>query len=941
MMTSMQPESRSFHAYLSPNRKQRRPVTLVFLRTRSAVVSTMATIGTVLFTWLPFSPFSLGAQTLQNSMIWSSSCPPGTQVYRAFRKSFVLTTNPPSAPLKIFADSRYILWINGRYVLRGPCRFDWHAPQYDQLNVASFLQPGTNVIAVMVHDYAGAVNSKIMAHVPGLTAQLELPGTNLFTDTTWRSGPTMYLPSPDVWGSIPDVIDARVQTNDWTATNFDDSSWETATRVDGSQWGTLTARTIPLAVERVMTNVTLVPSGENLNAALPMTLTSGQGIVVDLGRMALAYASVDLTASAASVLHLNYYLRLINGQPIESYGQGHTCTSYTARSGRQTFITGDEWGCHYVTIQCASGTIMLNAVHFVDRRYPFVRVGRFDCSDPVFNRLWSNAVNTIELTSDDGYGADCRERNEWLQDPAQPNFITTRVADAGSNSDGTWVYSDPRLLKNLMWHDSFTPYQTGDGRLKAHTCSDRFDVHGYIEDYACQWVESLRIYYEATGDTNFVAEMWPALTNQMTWFLARVQPDGLVLAREFTSFDNALAYLTCEGATLNAFIYKALKDSAYLGNAIGQKAQAKYYSRAAVNLATAFDRDLWNAGAGTYNSGILNSQNLGPTTHAALIALDRGIVPSNKVASVRNWFLANFRNPGTVNIARNPNYRTWINRVVGINMPVCYYWVFSQLYKMDTPAMDVLALSEIRRRWTDMVTNRLDTGATTEFFTDVDGGAESCHNYGAVPAWFLSSYVLGVRPDGPVWKNRILIEPRLGDLSFAKGVVVTEHGSVPVSWDQSGNNGQSLKFSFSVPAGIRATLHLPKTSRTNTLILNGKTLVNRGVLSGGVHVSGRWFAMNLPAGTNVGTLTITPSPPFISAQPGGGLFSFSVGAEGQNPLYQWQRNSANIPGAANSNLTLTNLALTDAGNYGLLISNLSGMTNRALARLQVVQASKP
>lgn len=883
-------------------------------------------------------PLQTQAQSLQQSMIWSPSSPAGTQVYRAFRKSFVLATNPPQASLQIFADSRFILWVNGKYVLRGPCRFDWHGPQYDTVDVSSFLQPGTNVLAVMVHSYEN-VTSKIMIHNPGLTAELQLPGTNIFTDTTWRSGPTIYQPSPNAWGSIPDVIDARVQTNDWTATNFNDSAWETATTVDGTQWGALTARTIPLAQETVLTNVTLLPSGQNLATALPITLSSGQSITINLGKMSLAYANISMSASSGSVLQLSYYLRLVNGSPGESYGVG---TTYTARSGQQSFITGDEWGCHYAVIHCASGSITLNGFTLVDRRYPQTRVGQFSSSDTIFNQIWTNAVNTIELTSDDGYGADARERNEWLQDPAEPNYVTTRISEVGTNFDGTPAYSDPRLIKNLIWHDSFTTNQTGDGRLKAHTCSDRFDVHGYIEDYSCQWIEALRIYYDATGDTNFVAQMWPALTGQMAWFQARVDPDGLVLAREYTSFDNALAYITCEGATLNAFIYKALNDSAYLGNVIGSNAQARAYSQAATNLATAFEQNLWNASAGTYNSGILNGQTLGPTTHAALIALDRGIVPTNHLASVRNWFLANYKNPGTFNVSSNPNYLNWIQQVVGINMPVTYYWVFNQLYAMDAPSMDLQALSEIRRRWSDMATNRVDTGTTTECFTDVNGGSESCHNYGSVPAWFLSSYVLGVRLEGPVWTNRILIEPRLGDLTYANGVVVTEHGPVPVSWNQSGN-GQLLTFAFTVPSGVRATVHLPKTSNTNTLILNGVTLVDQGNATNSVGVTGRWFTLDLPAGTNTGTLTLALPPASILTQPSGGIgfvgdsFSFSVSALGNGLNFQWQKDSNNIPDATNSILTLANLALTNAGNYQVVITNPGGVTNSAIAILQVIQ----
>src|ERR1700733_10136856 len=88
-------------------------------------------IGIVFCAGLAIIPLSTQAQSLQQSMIWSPSSPPGTQVYLAFRKSFFLATNPPQASMQIFADSRYILWVNGRYVLRGPCRFDWHGPQYD------------------------------------------------------------------------------------------------------------------------------------------------------------------------------------------------------------------------------------------------------------------------------------------------------------------------------------------------------------------------------------------------------------------------------------------------------------------------------------------------------------------------------------------------------------------------------------------------------------------------------------------------------------------------------------------------------------------------------------------------------------------------------------------------------------------------------------------
>ena len=38
-------------------------------------------------------------------------------------------------------------------------------------------------------------------------------------------------------------------------------------------------------------------------------------------------------------------------------------------------------------------------------------LGSIIANDSFLNRLWDMAVNIIEVTSDDGYGADARERN--------------------------------------------------------------------------------------------------------------------------------------------------------------------------------------------------------------------------------------------------------------------------------------------------------------------------------------------------------------------------------------------------------------------------------------------------------------------------------------------------------------------------------------------------
>jgi hypothetical protein len=793
-----------------------------------------------LFAWFGLLMLALGASaapdagpSLQQSFVWPASAPAGKQAYVMFRKEFTLAAVPGEAELDIFADSRYILWINGDYVLRGPCRFDPKFPEYDRLDVRRHLRAGANTIEVLVHHYAGGHNSKIMAHDPGLALALSLPGGVLCTDATWTcSRKTPYLPSPSAWGSIPDVLDGRIAASA--------ADWEPVASVDGGKWGALQPRLLPLSRETELPGLKLLPAGQALAAALPLELAAGQEVLVDLGRMAMAYATVDLEADAGSVLRLQYSLRYVNGHPGETYGGGST---YTARAGRQGFTTGDEWGCHYVTVKCVSGKIKLFGLKMTDRRYPFERLGRFASSDDFLNRLWEMSVNTIESTCDDGYGADARERNEWLQDPAQPNFITTRVALAGPGADGKPVHSDPRLLKSLMRHIALS--QTPDGRLKGHALSDRWDCHGYIEDYACQWVESLRLYYEATGDQAFVREMWPALVRQMQWFLDRRTPRGLVLARQYTSFDDPLAYITGEGTALNAFVYQALIDAGKLGRVIGKDG----YEKEARELAAAINAHLWNGEAGTYNSGFVQGKLLGPTAHAALLALDRGVVPPERVASTRQWFLDHYRRPGGFHCVHNPDFEKMVAERAGIGMPVTYYWVFQEFYRMNSPAMDTEALREMRRRWARMVNTSTDTGTLWEMFN----GPESCHNYGAVPAYFLSSFVLGVRLDGSVLNKRLLIEPRLGDLAAAEGIVVTEFGPVPVAWKRQDTE---LAFQFEVPQGIEATVSLPEGDPA-TLVLDGKKAP--------ATLQGRGAAFSVKAGRHEGRLTVKPAPAPLAA----------------------------------------------------------------------------
>jgi len=105
--------------------------------------------------------------------------------------------------------------------------------------------------------------------------------------------------------------------------------------------------------------------------------------------------------------------------------------------------------------------------------------------------------------------------------------------------------------------------------------------------------------------------------------------------------------------------------------------------------------------------------------------------------------------------------------------------------------------------------------------------------------------------------------------------------------------------------------------------------------TGGVDVGADAIQIVFSPGTNV--------PPQIVAQPqswsvvAGSDVTFSVNAIGSPPLvYSWRKGVAVISGGTNASLMLTNVQVSDAGNYSVAVSNSYGVAVSQAATLTVV-----
>src|SRR6266567_8753809 len=70
-----------------------------------------------------------------------------------FRRSVDLPTVPASYPVRVSADNRFILFVNGQRVGDGPARGDLNHWRYERFDLAPLLKPGTNLITATVWNF--------------------------------------------------------------------------------------------------------------------------------------------------------------------------------------------------------------------------------------------------------------------------------------------------------------------------------------------------------------------------------------------------------------------------------------------------------------------------------------------------------------------------------------------------------------------------------------------------------------------------------------------------------------------------------------------------------------------------------------------------------------------------------------------------------------------
>jgi len=193
--------------------------------------------------------------------IWNSGEPYPFHFFLMFRRSFEVSEPAAGARIRITCSGRYILYVNGAYVGRGPARSGPQWKSYDIHDLTHALRSGRNTVAVLGYHY-GCANNYTRDDRAGFWAQVELLDAagnerTIGTDGQWKvrhaKGWDRDVDLINSCLGATEVYDARLDPADWTMPEFDDEKWDDATVIPpgaATPWSYLEARQTPLMLER-------------------------------------------------------------------------------------------------------------------------------------------------------------------------------------------------------------------------------------------------------------------------------------------------------------------------------------------------------------------------------------------------------------------------------------------------------------------------------------------------------------------------------------------------------------------------------------------------------------------------------------------------------------------------------------------------------------------
>ncbi|MGB8260887.1 MAG: alpha-L-rhamnosidase C-terminal domain-containing protein [Terracidiphilus sp.] len=741
-----------------------------------------------------------------------------------FRRALTLDQAPASYIVRVSADNRFVLYVNGRRAGDGPARGDLGHWRYERFDLAPLLHGGPNLVTATVWNFgiyapvaqitdrtaflleSEATGEADISTPKGWEVELE-PGQRPIPRTV--NGFWDYMAS----GTGEELDAAKYDwswqepgapTGNWVAAvspmreSIYENSAHAASAADSDSpnfWGLVPDRLPPMEyapasagqLVRVQNQEHNPPGAEELDKFPDQPAKVPAGIhwrvLLDRRTLTTAYPRLSFSGGKGARIRLTYAEALYDKD--QHKGDRDEVAGRTA-IGISDLILPDggphrsfeplwwrTWRYLQIDVETAAEPLTLESLAASFTAYPFEERAKFESPDPELAKIWEISWRTARLDAHETYmDTPYYEQLQYIGDTRVQALISYAVA------------GDDRLARQAI--EAFDHSRIPEGITRSRYPSM---LSQNIPTFSLLYIGMLRDWWMYRPDPEPVRASLPGTRAVLGWFAGYEQPDGLLRQTPWWSFVDWVGEkqeiptyaANGESCATTLEYLGALEDAAALEKGLGDPVLATRYAERAAHVRSGIYNQCWDTGRS------LLADNPGKkvfSQQSNILAVLYDVIPRDRQAEVLGRLLA--IEPGTT-----PD---------GV-MSASYYFRFYLARALDHAGLGDEYLRSLTP-WRKLLPLHFSTWPETPEPTRSDSHAWTAH-----PIYDLLTLVAGIEPASPGFAT-VRIAPHLGAQPSLTASYPHPQGEIKVEYHRTSD-------------ALDAVVTLPGTL-TGTFRLNGR-----------------------------------------------------------------------------------------------------------------------
>ncbi|QGP81261.1 alpha-L-rhamnosidase-related protein [Sphingobium sp. CAP-1] len=767
---------------------------------------------------------------IEGAQGWISHAEAGPQarpIVLHFRRVADLKARPKRYNVRVTADNRFILYVNGHRIASGPSTGDIAHWREEVIDLAPWLKSGSNVIAATV--WNGVQPLKLPSN-PTVEQIGAAQGASLFTNTAplfqqsvatgfrlmgegdaaaigtdkpgWRAKRDAGHGFANGWrqekfwyyvAGNPETIDAAKADFDAAADRETGDGWQDAVPAPDAAARILIPDRLPQQDYRATAAGKVVRTDLPAAMAFPtravtIPASSKVKLLIQRDAMVSAYPELSVSGGQGATIRMTWAEALYDAQ--NRKGDRNLIEDRKPIGIWDTFIADGKprrfaplwwrtWRYAEIAVETKDQPLTLEGLRAFETGYPFQQLGRFASDDPQLQQIFDTGWRTARIDAHETYMDTAYwEQLQYAGDTRLQMLISYAVS------------GDPRLAEQAI--DAYAASNV-DGGLIESAWPTR--GHNVIAPFALLWVGMLDDWRMHQRDPAPIVRNIGRMREILDWFEKYRGSSGLLTKNPQWNFVDWVGQSATdrtdfpsygkeaqESCLMSAHWLGALQQGAVIEAAFGDKATGQRYAARAETVKAAIRSRCWVPGRGLFADnpdGDRFSQHM----NALAILYD---------------------------VASKEEARAIVDRIMGSGQSIAapqgvtavsYYfaWYLAQALVHSGMGDRYVALLDT---WRDLLKLNYTTWPEERDGAGQAGKNASTrsdsHAWSAHPTADLLGIVAGIGPDAPGYA-RLKVEPALGGLHNVSATAATPYGPVSVRYRV---NGKRLSADITRPKDL-------------------------------------------------------------------------------------------------------------------------------------------